>query len=105
MTGLNSGRESGGAGDEKTGKSLLNHARRVEGIFGDCGARCVLTLGTLLQPLRTRLDALAWDAGILWVAVDDASTEEALPWTAPASGVDHLALLQYTSALPRAPEA
>jgi len=74
-----------------------SHARRVEGIFGDCGARCVLTLADLLQPLRTQLEALASESDILWVTVDDASDEEVLAWTAPAAGPDDLALLQYTS--------
>jgi len=73
-----------------------SHARRIEGIVGDCGARCVLTHTDLLSSLRARLDALTSEA-IRWVAVDDAPADESLAWTAPRSGPDDLALLQYTS--------
>ena len=74
-----------------------NHAGRVEGILGDCDPRCALTVAHLLQPLRTRFEAVIPDADMLWIAVDEASAEEARTAAAPESRPDDLALLQYTS--------
>ena len=74
-----------------------HHADRVGGILRDCDPRAVLTVAHLLQPLRTRFEAFASEADMLWIAVDEASADKAPVSEAPESRPDELALLQYTS--------